>query len=230
MQGLAEARQKLEAGNALEAALKAEEFFAAAPLCLDAQVLIWKALSAMGPQFGEAAQGVREESARLLARLPGLEKLSFSDGSPFASPQTVLWLQADPNPLRPGGEEPGAARDPFPERMREARALLEQSKLSEALDLLDAAKTHSPSENLRCRIAQLRLLCEAGKGEVGLALAEALLAETTAHDLDNWDPSLALDALAAIGDALTLFEAQNTQTRREVTGRIARLHPSSALG
>jgi type VI secretion system protein VasJ len=230
MQNLAQARQKLEEGKALEAALGAEEFFAGAPLCLDAQAFIWRALSALGPQFAEAAQAVREESARLIARLPGLEKLSFNDGSPFATPPTVLWLrEASPSP-RPDGKEPGAAREPAGGRLNEARTLLAQDKLAEALDLLDAAKTDSPAENLRCKIAQLDLLREAGEGGAALGLAEALLAETAARNLDDWDPRLALDALIAVRGVLSLFDAQNARTRREVTGRIARLRPSSALG
>jgi type VI secretion system protein VasJ len=233
MPELARAQRELEAGNALEAAFAAEAFFVTAPLCLDVQAVIDKALSALGPQFAEAAQAVREESARLIARLPGLEKLSFNDGSPFAGPQTVVWLQGLLRPLRSGREDSGDGRgspagSPA-QHLEEARTLLAQNKLAGALDLLDAAKTDSPAENLLCRTAQLRLLCEAGKGGVALPLAEALLAETAARNLDDWDPRLALEALTAVQGALTLFDAQNTQLRRDVTRRIARLRPSSAL-
>jgi type VI secretion system protein VasJ len=232
-QALAQARKQLEAGKALEAAFAAEDFFAIAPLCLDAQPIIFSALSALGPQFADAAQAVREESIRLVARLPGLENLFFADGSPYASPPTIAWLQNALSPIRSGQKENGVSGESGMQsparRLEEARALLAQDKLAEALDLLDAAKTDSPSENLHFRIAQLCLLCDAGKSEVALALAEALLEEATARDLDTWDPRLALDALTAVQSALALFDAQNAQARREVTRRIARLHPSSAL-
>jgi type VI secretion system protein VasJ len=232
-EALALARQKLEAGKALEAAFAAEDFFALAPLCLDTQDCIFKALSALGPQFAEAAQAVREESARLIARLPGLEALSFADGSPFASPPAVAWLHDALSTIRPGREESKAEQSAgakSPARLLdEARALLAQNRLSEALDHLDAAKADSPSENLHFKIAQLCLLCDAGKSEVALALAEALLEEASAHDLDAWDPRLALDALTAVQSALALFDAQNVAMRRAVTRRIARLRPASAL-
>jgi type VI secretion system protein VasJ len=230
MEVLARARQKLEAGNALEAAFIAEDFFATAPFCLDAQAFIGKALSGLGPRFAEAAQAVQEECARFAADLPGLETLRFSDDSPFASPQTAAWLQetaraahADEKPAVP---EASRASAPV-RRLEEARELLAQNRLPQALDLLDAAKTDSPSENLRFRTAQLRLLCEAGKGDAALALAEALLAETADRDLDNWDPGLALEVLTVARSALILFG--DTQHRPGATRRIARLRPSAAL-
>jgi type VI secretion system protein VasJ len=233
-QDLVRARKQLEAGKALDAAFAAEEFFALSPLCLDAQAFIFTALSVLGPQFAEAAQAVREESARLIARLPGLEKLSFADGSPYATPATIAWLQGALSSLRPGPEEKGtsgASGTPSPSRrLEEARALLAQNRLPEALDMLDAAKKDSASENLNFRIAQLCLLCDAGKSETALALAEALLQESTARDLDNWDPHLALDTLTAVRNALELFDAGNAPARREVTRRLARLRPSSILG
>jgi type VI secretion system protein VasJ len=230
MEVLAQARRKLEAGNALEAAFIAEEFFATAPFCLDAQAFIDKALSGLGLRFAEAAQAVREECARFAAGLPGLETLRFSDDSPFASPQTAAWLQeavraiqADEKPAAPEASRAGASD----RRLEEARDLLAQNRLPQALDLLDAAKTDSPSENLRFRTAQLRLLCEAGQGDAALALAEALLAETAQRDLDNWDPGLALEVLTAARSALTLFG--DTQHQRGAMRRIARLRPSAAL-
>ena len=94
MSALAQARQKLQAGSALEAAFEAEDFFATAPFCLDAQQTVHAALCGLGSQFADAANCVRQESASFLARLPGVEKLSFTDGTPFASPQTLVWLRA----------------------------------------------------------------------------------------------------------------------------------------
>jgi type VI secretion system protein VasJ len=233
LQALVLAQKQLEAGKALDAAFAAEDFFALSPLCLDAQAFIFTALSSLGTPCADAAQAVREESARLIARLPGLEKLLFADGSPYAAPPTIAWLQGALSSLRSGQEESGPSGTPSPpspaRQREEARVLLAQNKLSEALDLLDSAKGDSPSENLRYAIAQLGLLCDAGKSEPALALAEELLEEATAHDLDSWDPRLALDTLTAIQSALTLFDAQNAPLRRAVMRRVARLHPSSAL-
>ncbi|MDR2055475.1 MAG: type VI secretion system domain-containing protein, partial [Desulfovibrio sp.] len=226
---LVRARQKIEEGKALEAALEAEDFFATAPFCLDAQPLVNKALSNLGQQFAEAAEAVQEESVRFLTRLPGIEKLTFTDGTPFAGPQTAIWLQSSLRSARSSEDataQPSGAEEQYLEKVRE---LLGQSRLPDALDLLDAAKRDSPSKNLRFSIAQLNLLCEAGKDAAALALAEALLEQITIRDLDNWDPKLALDTLSAARGALTLFDAQNAQKLNEVSRRMARLRPSAIL-
>ncbi|MDR1777101.1 MAG: type VI secretion system protein TssA [Desulfovibrio sp.] len=240
---LAQARRLLDTGNALAAALTAEDFSHTAPFCLDAQMLIFNALHALGPQFSQAAQAVREECGRFVTRLPGLEKLCFNDGSPFVGPETAAWLRTCPHseslsvdrfadkpasPLTTAPEDSPAGRS---KELFEASArLLAQNRLAEALDMLDAAKTDSLSENLRLKVGQLRLLCEAGENTAALALAESLLAQVTARDLDNWDPRLALKALNAARVAFSLFEGGNTQRLREVLGRIAAIHPSAALG
>ncbi|MDR1124841.1 MAG: type VI secretion system domain-containing protein, partial [Deltaproteobacteria bacterium] len=228
------ARQKFEAGNALEAAFTAEEFMVTAPFCLDAQAVIFKALSALGPQFAGAAQAVRDENGRLAASLPGLEKLSFNDGAPFASPQTAAWLSNCSEQGRDGPEnektEDKHGDNALNRSLAAARELLAQNKLHEALDALDAAKTNSPAINMRFKVAQLGLLCEAGESKTALALAEILLADSAARDLDNWDPGLALEALLAAQRAFLLFDAQNKELLRGTLGRITRIQPSAALG
>ncbi len=231
MTALAQVRQKLQAGNALEAALEAEDFFATAPFCLDVQETIHAALSALGPQCADAARCVLEESVKFFSRLPGVEKLSFTDGTPFAASQTLVWLREAAVSLRPRrAEVPSPPReDSCAAAFQAARDLLAQNRLEEALAALDEAKTPSPAVNLRLNLYQLRLLIEAGKSAAAQALAEALLEETTVRDLDAWDPQLSLATLAAARDAFTLAETRYEGELREVRRRIARLRPASAL-
>jgi type VI secretion system protein VasJ len=230
MDALVRARQKFEEGKALEAVLDAEDFFAAAPFCLDVQPLIHQALSSLDRRFAEAAQAVREENARFLIRLPGIEKLAFSDGTPFAGPQASGWLQNSLRLVRSSDDRAarssGAAEEQY---LAKAKDLLGQNRLPDALDLLDAARKDSPAENLRLSLAQLYLLCEAGQRAAALALADALLEQITTRDLDNWDAKLALDVLSAVRGAFTLFDAQNAQKLNEVLRRMARLRPSAIL-
>ncbi|MDR1946910.1 MAG: type VI secretion system protein TssA [Desulfovibrio sp.] len=226
---LAQARQKLKAGNALEAAVTAEEFFAGAPFCLDAQEVVHKALAALGAQFAEAAQSVADAAAAFAARLPGVEKLTFADGTPFASPQTLIWLR-ETAASRGGRGNARSSGDKTGKNVFEsARALLAQNKLAEAVALLDDAKTQSPATNLHLNACQLRLLCEAGQSAAAGALAEAILQETSVHGLDAWDPESALDALLAVRDAFSMSEAQYAEALREVRRRIAYLRPAAAL-
>ncbi|MDR3176371.1 MAG: type VI secretion system protein TssA [Desulfovibrio sp.] len=227
MDALAQTRRKLSTGNALEAAFEAEDFFATAPFCLDAQEIAHSALASLGPQFVDAASRVAEESVRFLSRLPGLDKLSFVDGTPFASPETIVRLREAASGASRGSSPHTVGGEPFETALASARDLMAQNRLSDALAALDAAKTESPAANLRLRAHQLRLLQEGGRDEAARALAEALLQEVSARDLDNWDPQLALEALIAVQHTLFPDKSRYEQELRDVRRRIARLSPAA---
>jgi type VI secretion system protein VasJ len=250
MSALAEARLKLQSGNALEAALTAEAFFSIAPFCLDAQELVYSALATLGPQFAEAAQSVLDAAVAFITRLPGVEQLSFSDGTPFAVPQTLVRLrEAAATRKSTDTDNAQTSNGTDVNLYASAKALLAQNRLTEAVASLDAAKGQSPAANLRLTTCQIRLLCEAGKAEAASILAEAVLRETTARDLDTWDPESALDALLAVRDALSLSmtgkqsalgrlvkgpdasspATQYAEMLHDVRCRLARLRPSSTL-
>ncbi|MDR0826973.1 MAG: type VI secretion system protein TssA [Desulfovibrio sp.] len=223
------AARLLESGKALESALAAEDMFVTAPFCLDIQRLIHKSLLAAG--YAAAAGAVQEECARFTRRLPGVERLSFTDGTAFAAPETIAWLHAATT--RQGGQEDdaGTRESSTTENpaWQEARKLQEQNDIAGALNALDAAKTFSPALNLRLRTEQLRILCDAGEEAAAVALAKTLLAETEERALDNWDPDLALETLLVVRQALTLFDAQNIAAPQGLQIRIARLKPASIL-
>ena len=226
------AARLLETGKALEAALAAENLFVTAPFCLDVQYCIHKSLFAAGSQYAAAAGAVQEECARFALRLPGVEHLRFTDDTAFAAPETITWLHSAV--IRQGEQMGSAARTgeapaANSQAWQEADTLQAQNDIAGALDRLDAAKTSSPAMNLRLRAKQLRILCDAQENDAAVALAKTLLAETEERALDNWDPDLALDALFAIRQALTLFDAQKTNTLHTLQSRIARLKPSSLL-
>ncbi len=252
MDALARIRQQLHAGGALEAALAAEEFFAIAPFCLDSQELIHTALTSLGPQFADAARRVQEESANFFSRLAGVEELSFTDGTPFASPETIAWLRKAacrtdgqrenreggrtvPRRAIPVAGQAAAGGAPHllvgdeHAALASAGELAGQGKLDEALALLDATKSASGAANLRLRAYQLRLVEEGGRTEAALALAEALLQQIASPDLDSWDPGLALEALLAVHNALALDASGHEQELRDLRRRIALLSPA-ALG
>ncbi len=58
----------------------------------DVQRYAAQALLAQGERFAAAAETVQQETRQFLHLLPGLEILSFSDGTPFADPQTILFF------------------------------------------------------------------------------------------------------------------------------------------
>ena len=61
---------------------------------LDLQRAAAEALNAMGDGSRRAADAVCRETAAFLRRLPGIERLSFANGTAFANPKTLAWLSA----------------------------------------------------------------------------------------------------------------------------------------
>ena len=229
---LAQARQQLDKGLPLQAVLQAEAFFVTAPFLLDTQHLIHQGLLALGPDFDEAAGAVAQECLAFVARFPAVTALAFNDGTPLASPQTQLWLTdligqtGGHAPTGPSSPTLGRALSPSLGMTKRADL---PATLTQAMDRLEAAKTPSPVENLRINIQELRLLCEHGLALPAQSLAEALLLEVTGRDLDNWDPSLTVETLVAVRNALSMTPAHYENELRETRRRIARLSPSAAL-
>jgi type VI secretion system protein VasJ len=224
-------RRMLETGKYLNAALEGEDLFATSIFCLDTQYLIHAALEGLGDAYAEARQRVREETARFVRRLKGVEHFAFDGGMPFAGQDTLDWL----NSLNEGAAPASSAATPPPpaacatdELMTEAKRLADANQLGAALRLLEQAQGDSPAANMAMRARQLRLLCSAREQETASALAQGLLDELEARRIESWDVALALDVLLAAREAFSL--AKDRDRAAAVHNRIARLRPSAALG
>ena len=226
------ARQKLGAPEScLQAALEAEDFFVTAPFCLDTQHIIHQALLALGPAFAEAASAVAGETANFASRLAGVTDLRFTDGTPFASPQTRTWIQGLNQPQRQTHTQrfSQTAGIPVSVLAGSTPAPPVPPSLGAALQKLESAKSSSLSENLRLNIQQLHLLRENGVALAALPLAEALFLEITGRDLDSWDPALAIETLIAVRNVFVLAPDAYEAELREARRRIARITPAAAL-
>ena len=229
MSGLAALNNMLNAGKALEAALGAEELFPAALFCLDLHRLVDEALGRLGADFAEARRRVGEECARFAARLPGVENLTFADGTPFASPETRQWLREAAASAADGAASTGKApADPAAEVIAQAEALAQEQGAEAALRLLEEAQGPSRAANLALKAAQLKLLCRAKEKALAQALALALLDEVRDLGLEHSDSPRAVAALLAARDALTL--CGDAEAAQAAQNRVARLQPSAALG
>ena len=229
----------LNSGKLVEAALGAEDLFASSMFCLDAQELIDEALERLGADFASAREVVREETRRFVRRLEGVEALSFTDGTPFASDKTKAWLQTLAQRSSSGGHVPddgalpssGAAAvsdDAVSGVMAEAERLFNDNLVVEALATLDRAQGTSLAVNMVFRVEQLRLLCRAGESAVAVALARDLLEEIDRRELETWDRARAVEVLTAVHEAFVL--ARDEEGARAVHGRLSRLCPSAAVG
>ncbi|RTR01909.1 type VI secretion system protein TssA [Halomonas nitroreducens] len=135
------------------------------------------------------AEAIRDEAERFVARLPGLEALTFSDGSAFLDPATRAWLEA-----RPGAGAPavGGGGDPWQAGLEAARERLAEAGLAAALAVLDEglAAARSPRESVYWRLASADLLQEAGLAALARQHYQALHDAVTPLELDRWEPAL----------------------------------------
>lgn len=235
---VAEALAAQRAQGQLEALIQnAEQKFSQYIFWLDLNRLVAEALDDMGHQA--ASQSVCQETAALVERFAGLEALRFSDGTPFADPQTLAWLKR----LRPtvgggegsggpmGGSQTAGAGDGFNAAVEQARALARKKDLVAAVALLQQPMQQSTGQGakLRWRLAIADLLLEAKRPQMALPHLEQVLADIDTFHLERWDPALALEGLGA---AWRGFSAQGGDAKgraAELLQRIAALDPAGAL-
>jgi len=178
-----------------ESSLQNEPFH----LWIDLQRLVASALDALGTPYEPARDAVLFDVARLVDRLPGLLSLTFSDGTPFASPLTVDWIETQVQPMLKLSDDGGTATEGDDQMLvsdhyEEARQLLSGGDLDEALSLMREGAVEDTSEREAFyRRLYIALLCMKGnKLSVARPLLDRLDADVERHALDSWRPSLAL--------------------------------------
>jgi type VI secretion system protein VasJ len=201
---------------------------------LDLQFFSWQALQGLG--HNRAKDVLVAEVSSLLKRMPNLPNMQYSDGTPFADPQTKGWLESDVIASGQGGG--GGKGDPAQEAelaaIAEAKGLMGKSQAAEAIALLAghvaAAKTGQSRFRLRLALAKL---CLQGQ-QVGLAKAlfEALDKEAQEHSLGEWEPGLAAECLEGLITCVrTLAKGGKPLPPDSGTlyDRLCRIDPAAAL-
>ena len=184
---------------------------------IDLNYLVAQALARLGSRFDRARQAVCQETAFLLERLPGLEELSFSDGSPFAALETRRWLKeiafrAAPSDASTLTLEENSATEPGKEeiiaaQIAELQLMLHRGQLIEALEVVQGKLRDSTSrrENLLWRLSLSQMLLDVGKARLALPHLEQVLKDIAGHGLELYDPDLAMRGLKL---AWLAFEGQ----------------------
>jgi len=219
----------------------AEAAFRERPLWLDPQRLCERALAGLGPSYGAAREAVLEEVRGLLSRVPGLARLAFQNGTPFADAETRRWIEqavtraepasatrpaAEAAPLGANAAELAAARD-------EARALAKGGRLGEALGRLETALAGDVSARGRFLVRlELATLCsDAGHDRVAAPLLEALDSEIARFRLEEWDPALSASVLRSLYRCRRRLAdrrgapPEEAARAEEIFGRLCRLDP-----
>lgn len=219
---LSACRNLLTAGRHAEAAAALARLLPACPFCLDAQYLLFSALTACARPLDAAR--VRRECRALAERLPGLTDLSFADGRPLAAETTRRWFRET---------ETAAATpetSPTEDVVTRARAAAVEGGLGSALDMLDAARREQglgSAVAFRLRLEQARLLLAAGHAPAAAPLAAELEEEIDRHGLADWQEDLCLEALRLCHTVRTALDTpEDRQRAAALAAAICRLRPS----
>jgi type VI secretion system protein VasJ len=182
-----------------------------------------EALSRLGEKYHGAHEAVCRETAFLIYRIPAVEELSFSDGTPFADPETRQWLkktaigtgaveeetdlQIEAGPVQGDADEFAAAVD-------KAKALIREGRLPEAIDPLQQRLrgSFSRKETVQWRMALSRLLLGADHARLALPHLEQILADIDDFRLEEYDPLFALEGLKL---AWRGFDSQMDKSSKE---------------
>ena len=226
---------------------QSEVYFGDQIFWLDLHFFSDRALAGLGSDFQEARSAIQQEVAFLLQRLPGLEDLSFKDGTPFASQPVKLWLgkevfnrwiPAPSNQQTLNPVEDVSKDDPLQQVLERLQEKQSEGKFNEAVTLFQESigKMNSGRDRFRCRLAMAKMCL--GLGQVALArpLLEGLEEESIRSSLDVWEPPLCLELLRTLivcHDQTYTGRKQvqpvASQRREELYSRLCRLDMAAAI-
>jgi type VI secretion system protein VasJ len=194
-----------------------ESRFATAVLWLDLQRFAATALEGLG--HATAAQGVIEETAAFLRRVPGVESLRFAGDQPLADEATRAWLRArtrppadessaggGPDASRPTGPLAAAGAfsaaesadlEDFAKVRAQAQELARQKRLPQALALLEARARGAATLRGRApwQLETARLCLQAGRPETAYAQLQILDETLGSSRAEDWAPDLCVEVL-----------------------------------
>ena len=209
----------------------AETQLPAFPFWLDLQALCAAGLARLG-EAGAAARAEVERATRdLLQRLPGLESLSFANGLPFANARTLEWIGTlGLGSAATAGGPPASRGDGLGAAMAKARTLAANGELEAAATLMQRTIDRAPDApaRLRAQIALCQLLSSSREGRVPAAFAQRIVEQIRHHDLDRWDPGLAVEGWAAAHRVLSQDDARPAE-RDAALSAIAGLDAARAI-
>ncbi|WP_339560926.1 type VI secretion system protein TssA [Pseudomonas sp. EA_65y_Pfl1_P113] len=174
-------------GEPLDVVRFCEERLIAYPYWLDLNRASHVALSKLGASAAAAAASLTQEVRNLLARIPVLPELTFSDGQPFADGATRSWIEGLVSVSIGGGVSDGVQA-----LIDEAGTSAAEGRLNEAMVSLQDALREAGNgrDRFRLRRAQCELLHRFdSRAQLYVAL-DVLLQEARSLGLDRWEPEL----------------------------------------
>ncbi len=170
-----------------------------------------------GPSGAGAAEALRGSFRALVARLPGIERLSFSGGQIlFLSEEGRSWAVQGANAQESGGGEERARASV----LSKVRSALSEGRILEACDLFEEIrrKESSPRERFLLNLELLLAVEQMGRDFPVLSLAMVLLEDIERFHLNVWEPALAARALPALYRIFLPNEDEALRRRADALG------------
>jgi len=201
---------------------------------LDLSRYVTEALKQLGRQ--DSSEAVAAETCQYLKRLPGMERLAFENGTPFANEETRIWINSINRQMSSGG---GAAtgdetdiRQVVEKQVEEAAKASRDNKLPAALGAFTDKLNHASSarERFIWQFGLCRLLLQVKQPRLAAPHLKELLQTLDTYRMEQWEPDLAVAALSTVLTGLRLQTGQSDESLQEtVLNRITTLDPVRAM-
>lgn len=204
-------------------------------LWFDLQYFQHVALDHVGAPYSLWRELLRADFALFLERLPGIERLSFNDGTPFADDTTLEWIARHavvrdleagetvvPLPVSADSEEGGAGD--WPEIEAQARDLTARDGIEAAfawLGGLPGMKTER--HRFLQRFVMARIAQHAERADTAMPLLLELDAAAKSLPLERWDPTLVFEVKLQLVRALKAAGNRKDADKPGIARRIAEL-------
>ncbi|GGP18196.1 type VI secretion-associated protein [Silvimonas iriomotensis] len=170
---------------------------------LDLQYLAWQAQGQAGPLYAGWQDMLLTDFAQMRDRLAGVERLSFSDGTPFADDSTLEWisrhavirdLEAGDSIVQP---PPGVSDSDWQNTVELASATATEKGLEAAWQWVRDLP-HVPGAHQQClrTLLMAQLAEQHGRSDMALHLLTELDGMIETFRLDQWAPALAFEIKA----------------------------------
>jgi type VI secretion system protein VasJ len=204
-------------------------------LWFDLQYFQHVALDHVGTPYNTWRELLRADFALFLERLPGIERLAFNDGTPFADDSTLEWIArhavvrdleagecAAPLPVSADTED-GSAGD-WPEIEAQARELAGRESVEAAFGWLEALPgLRTERHRYLQRLVMARLADHAGRADMALALLAELDAAARSLPLARWEPSLVFEVKHQLIRVLKAMTNRKDADKPQLARRISEL-------
>ncbi|MGF6260805.1 type VI secretion system protein VasJ [Paraburkholderia youngii] len=204
-------------------------------LWFDLQYFQHVALDHVGAPYSAWREQLRADFALFLERLPGIERLAFNDGTPFADDASLEWIARHavvrnleagesiaPLPVAAGNDH--EATGDWPEIEAQARDLAGQGGIEAAFAWLEGLPgLRTDRHRYLQRLVMARLADHAGRADTALALLTELDTSARSLPLTRWEPALVFEVKQQLLRALNALSNRKDVDRPALARRIGEL-------